>query len=126
MQIYHPGKNKRFILYECQVIFRQLKPRFEPVFAYSGGILNSLHIKSCHHNLLYVVFLHFFDHRDSKFVFNIEMTSPSVNKVCFHVVGFSFDYVFEDGINDLLILFFGNNRRLSTILKNFEVYHKTD
>ena len=43
MQIYHPGKNKRSILYECQVIFRQLKPRFEPVFAYSGGILKLDH-----------------------------------------------------------------------------------
>ena len=42
MQTYHRGKDERFILYECKVIFGQLKPRFEPVFAYSGGILKFL------------------------------------------------------------------------------------
>ena len=41
MQTYHLENYKKLILYECKVIFRQLKARFEPVFAYSGSILNS-------------------------------------------------------------------------------------
>ena len=55
MQIYHSGKNKRFILYECKVIFRELKPRFEPVFAYSGGILKRKIMPKIIQNLVFLM-----------------------------------------------------------------------
>ena len=42
MQNYHWGKYQGSTLYKGKIIYRQLKPRFQPVFAYSGGILKLL------------------------------------------------------------------------------------